>query len=273
MPCPTWGSATWPTPGAWRSCGPSCCATGPWPPRPTRSAGCGPPCPPGRERAACGPASRRAAPVTRSPPPPAFPLTAAPSFPQDNRTALHWACSAGHTDVADLLLGLGVPVNDKDDVSVAATPGHPRSPPREGPARGSGRLGKCCDPVCVGNLVAQFLSGAFAVTVSAAEVPLASGPVAAGAGRFLLPSVGVSSVVSGGVQNAHTAVCALGRQAEVFRCLCGRGGNETWMSPACCQGSLGELFLRTKLQNQGALGCSRGFSCYLYLGVILLNML
>ncbi|XP_049683262.1 26S proteasome non-ATPase regulatory subunit 10 isoform X1 [Accipiter gentilis] len=34
---------------------------------------------------------------------------------QDNRTALHWACSAGHTDVADLLLGLGVPVNDKDD--------------------------------------------------------------------------------------------------------------------------------------------------------------
>lgn len=152
-------------------------------------------------------------------------------------------------------------------------PGTPPLPPREGPARGSGRLGKCCDPVCVGNLVAQFLSGAFAVTVSAAEVPLASGPVAAGAGRFLLPSVGVSSVVSGGVQNAHTAVCALGRQAEVFRCLCGRGGNETWMSPACCQGSLGELFLRTKLQNQGALGCSRGFSCYLYLGVILLNML
>ncbi|KAM9538231.1 26S proteasome non-ATPase regulatory subunit 10 isoform 2-T2 [Guaruba guarouba] len=34
---------------------------------------------------------------------------------QDNRTALHWACSAGHTDVADLLLGLGVPVGDKDD--------------------------------------------------------------------------------------------------------------------------------------------------------------
>ncbi|XP_041252389.1 26S proteasome non-ATPase regulatory subunit 10 isoform X1 [Onychostruthus taczanowskii] len=34
---------------------------------------------------------------------------------QDHRTALHWACSAGHTDVADLLLGLGVPVNDKDD--------------------------------------------------------------------------------------------------------------------------------------------------------------
>ncbi|XP_074909790.1 26S proteasome non-ATPase regulatory subunit 10 [Buteo buteo] len=194
---------------------------------------------------------------------------------QDNRTALHWACSAGHTDVADLLLGLGVPVNDKDDVSVAAIPGHPRYP-REGPARGSGRLGKCCEPVRVGNLVAQFLSGAFAVTVSAAEVPLASGPVATGAGRFLLsllPSVGVSGVVSGRFQKAHAAVCVLGRQAEVFRCLCGRGGNETWMSPAYCQGSLGELFLQTKLQNQGFLGCSGGFSCYLYLGVILLNML
>uniref|UniRef100_A0A8B9IVG1 Proteasome 26S subunit, non-ATPase 10 n=1 Tax=Amazona collaria TaxID=241587 RepID=A0A8B9IVG1_9PSIT len=36
---------------------------------------------------------------------------------QDNRTALHWACSAGHTDVADLLLGLGVPVGDKDDAA------------------------------------------------------------------------------------------------------------------------------------------------------------
>ncbi|XP_062440590.1 26S proteasome non-ATPase regulatory subunit 10 isoform X2 [Rhea pennata] len=34
---------------------------------------------------------------------------------QDSRTALHWACSAGHTAVADLLLGLGVPVGDKDD--------------------------------------------------------------------------------------------------------------------------------------------------------------
>ncbi|NXD68991.1 PSD10 ATPase, partial [Eolophus roseicapillus] len=34
---------------------------------------------------------------------------------QDNRTALHWACSAGHTDVADLLFFFGVPVGDKDD--------------------------------------------------------------------------------------------------------------------------------------------------------------
>ncbi|KAM6354157.1 26S proteasome non-ATPase regulatory subunit 10 isoform 1-T1 [Alca torda] len=42
---------------------------------------------------------------------------------QDHRTALHWACSAGHADVADLLLGLGVPVSDKDDVSVAALAG------------------------------------------------------------------------------------------------------------------------------------------------------
>lgn len=38
---------------------------------------------------------------------------------QDNRTALHWACSAGHSDVVVFLLSLGVPVNDKDDVSIA----------------------------------------------------------------------------------------------------------------------------------------------------------
>lgn len=37
---------------------------------------------------------------------------------QDNRTALHWACSAGHSDVVDFLLSLGMPVNDKDDVSI-----------------------------------------------------------------------------------------------------------------------------------------------------------
>ena len=36
---------------------------------------------------------------------------------QDSRTALHWACSAGHTEIVEFLLGLGVPVNDKDDVS------------------------------------------------------------------------------------------------------------------------------------------------------------
>ena len=36
---------------------------------------------------------------------------------QDSRTALHWACSAGHTEIVEFLLQLGVPVNDKDDVS------------------------------------------------------------------------------------------------------------------------------------------------------------
>lgn len=34
---------------------------------------------------------------------------------QDSRTALHWACSAGHTEIVEFLLQLGVPVNDKDD--------------------------------------------------------------------------------------------------------------------------------------------------------------
>ncbi|XP_038272964.2 26S proteasome non-ATPase regulatory subunit 10 isoform X2 [Dermochelys coriacea] len=48
---------------------------------------------------------------------------------QDRRTALHWACSAGQTDVVHFLLGLGVPVNDKDDASwtplhIAASAGH-----------------------------------------------------------------------------------------------------------------------------------------------------
>uniref|UniRef100_A0A8B9EMP1 Proteasome 26S subunit, non-ATPase 10 n=1 Tax=Anser cygnoides TaxID=8845 RepID=A0A8B9EMP1_ANSCY len=36
---------------------------------------------------------------------------------QAGRTALHWACSAGHAAVADLLLGLGVPVSEKDDAA------------------------------------------------------------------------------------------------------------------------------------------------------------
>ncbi|MBN3318556.1 PSD10 ATPase, partial [Atractosteus spatula] len=36
---------------------------------------------------------------------------------QDHRTALHWACSAGHTDIVEFLLDLGVEVNLKDDVS------------------------------------------------------------------------------------------------------------------------------------------------------------
>uniref|UniRef100_A0A5F9D0V2 Proteasome 26S subunit, non-ATPase 10 n=1 Tax=Oryctolagus cuniculus TaxID=9986 RepID=A0A5F9D0V2_RABIT len=37
---------------------------------------------------------------------------------QDSRTALHWACSAGHTEIVEFLLQLGVPVNDKDDIAV-----------------------------------------------------------------------------------------------------------------------------------------------------------
>ncbi|XP_043560953.1 26S proteasome non-ATPase regulatory subunit 10 isoform X2 [Chiloscyllium plagiosum] len=35
---------------------------------------------------------------------------------QDNRTVLHWSCSAGHKDIVDFLLSLGVPVDPKDDV-------------------------------------------------------------------------------------------------------------------------------------------------------------
>ncbi|MEE6497014.1 hypothetical protein FKM82_002561 [Ascaphus truei] len=37
---------------------------------------------------------------------------------QDDRSALHWACSAGHTDVAEYLLRLGVPVDAKDDIAL-----------------------------------------------------------------------------------------------------------------------------------------------------------
>uniref|UniRef100_A0A2K5EYW5 Uncharacterized protein n=1 Tax=Aotus nancymaae TaxID=37293 RepID=A0A2K5EYW5_AOTNA len=33
---------------------------------------------------------------------------------QNSRTTLHWACSAGHTEIVEFLLQLGVPVNDKD---------------------------------------------------------------------------------------------------------------------------------------------------------------
>uniref|UniRef100_A0A3B5LV18 Uncharacterized protein n=1 Tax=Xiphophorus couchianus TaxID=32473 RepID=A0A3B5LV18_9TELE len=36
---------------------------------------------------------------------------------QDGRTALHWACSAGHTNIVEFLLSLGVEVNLQDDVS------------------------------------------------------------------------------------------------------------------------------------------------------------
>lgn len=35
---------------------------------------------------------------------------------QDCRTALHWACSAGHTNIVEFLLDLGVEVNLQDDV-------------------------------------------------------------------------------------------------------------------------------------------------------------
>ncbi|XP_006835556.1 PREDICTED: 26S proteasome non-ATPase regulatory subunit 10-like [Chrysochloris asiatica] len=41
---------------------------------------------------------------------------------QDNRTVLHWACSAGHTEIVEFLLQRGVPVNDKDDAG--CTPLH-----------------------------------------------------------------------------------------------------------------------------------------------------
>uniref|UniRef100_A0A2K5CFM2 Uncharacterized protein n=1 Tax=Aotus nancymaae TaxID=37293 RepID=A0A2K5CFM2_AOTNA len=35
--------------------------------------------------------------------------------PDQDRTALHWACSARHAEIVEFLLQLGVPVNDKDD--------------------------------------------------------------------------------------------------------------------------------------------------------------
>lgn len=38
-------------------------------------------------------------------------------FSQDSRTALHWACSAGHVNIAQFLLDLGVEVDLQDDVS------------------------------------------------------------------------------------------------------------------------------------------------------------
>lgn len=37
---------------------------------------------------------------------------------QDRRTALHWACSAGHTNIVEFLLDLGVEVNLQDDVGL-----------------------------------------------------------------------------------------------------------------------------------------------------------
>ncbi|MBN3272393.1 PSD10 ATPase, partial [Polyodon spathula] len=36
---------------------------------------------------------------------------------QDHRTVLHWACSAGHTDIVEFLLAFGVDVDLSDDVS------------------------------------------------------------------------------------------------------------------------------------------------------------
>lgn len=38
---------------------------------------------------------------------------------QDNRTPLHWACSAGHSDIVQFLLDLGVDVNLQDDVMLS----------------------------------------------------------------------------------------------------------------------------------------------------------
>lgn len=35
---------------------------------------------------------------------------------QDHRTALHWACSAGHTNIVEFLLDMGAEVNLQDDV-------------------------------------------------------------------------------------------------------------------------------------------------------------
>ncbi|TWW55201.1 26S proteasome non-ATPase regulatory subunit 10 26S proteasome regulatory subunit p28 [Takifugu flavidus] len=37
---------------------------------------------------------------------------------QDRRTALHWACSAGHTNIVEFLLDLGVEVNLEDDIAL-----------------------------------------------------------------------------------------------------------------------------------------------------------
>nr|XP_027787997.1 26S proteasome non-ATPase regulatory subunit 10-like [Marmota flaviventris] len=47
---------------------------------------------------------------------------------QDSRTALHWLISAGHTEIVEFLLHLGVPVNDKEDagrspLNIAASAG------------------------------------------------------------------------------------------------------------------------------------------------------
>ncbi|CAL9707313.1 unnamed protein product [Knipowitschia caucasica] len=38
---------------------------------------------------------------------------------QDHRTALHWACSAGHTAIVEFLLDIGADVNLQDDVSLS----------------------------------------------------------------------------------------------------------------------------------------------------------
>uniref|UniRef100_A0A673FUW7 26S proteasome non-ATPase regulatory subunit 10-like n=1 Tax=Sinocyclocheilus rhinocerous TaxID=307959 RepID=A0A673FUW7_9TELE len=39
---------------------------------------------------------------------------------QDSRSALHWACSAGHVAIVQFLLDLGVEVDLKDDVTASA---------------------------------------------------------------------------------------------------------------------------------------------------------
>ncbi|KAG2464607.1 PSD10 ATPase, partial [Polypterus senegalus] len=37
---------------------------------------------------------------------------------QDHRTVLHWACSAGHTDIVEFILGLNVEIDLKDDIAL-----------------------------------------------------------------------------------------------------------------------------------------------------------
>ena len=40
-------------------------------------------------------------------------------YPQNKRTPLHWAASGGQTEITEYLLGLGVPVDEPDDVSLS----------------------------------------------------------------------------------------------------------------------------------------------------------
>ena len=40
------------------------------------------------------------------------------SSPQNKRMPLHWSASGGRTEIAEYLLGLGVPIDQYDDVSI-----------------------------------------------------------------------------------------------------------------------------------------------------------